>query len=135
MLLSYTGKWTVAFFNSNNTLIEVYSPCAYFQHLQRCLSANSQVGGSSERHLMPIFSVHLSAKGHPMISRCNGGGWPLMLSSLSIFSFNLGLDLIKAFVYGCFGESNNSRTEPISTILPAYMTAARWHILATMPKS
>ena len=38
-------------------------------------------------------------------------------------------------VYGCCGFRNSSRTLAVSTILPAYITATRSHILATMPKS
>ena len=46
-----------------------------------------------------------------------------------------GTDSRSACVYGCFGEESNSAVGPVSTILPAYMTATRSHILAMMLKS
>ena len=42
---------------------------------------------------------------------------------------------MSASVYGCRGVRKISRTGPLSTIRPAYITATRSHIRATMPKS
>src|SRR4029077_7151696 len=42
--------------------------------------------------------------------------------------------LLPSFGIGCFGDRNRSRTAPCSPISPAYITAIRSHILATMPR-
>ena len=49
-----------------------------------------------------------------------------MEASRATFSSTFGTDRRSAWVYGWAGWLNRSRTVAVSTILPAYMTAARF---------
>ena len=50
-------------------------------------------------------------------------------------SSSLGTEAINAAVYGCRGSRKITRTGPLSTMRPAYITATRSHMRATIPKS
>ena len=46
-----------------------------------------------------------------------------------------GSESSRRFVYGCCGAAKTSRTGPVSTIRPAYMTAIRSQVSASTPRS
>ena len=46
-----------------------------------------------------------------------------------------GIEPSRPWVYGCIGSVNSSLTDACSTIWPPYITATRWAISATTPRS
>ena len=63
------------------------------------------------------------------------GTRPGMTSSHSLRVPMMGIEPIRPTVYGCWGWANSTSVVASSTMRPAYMTATRSAISATMPRS
>src|SRR5262249_21210859 len=76
-----------------------------------------------------------AARGQPGGGGGRGGGCPPISMSRSRLSSTSGRQRRSARVYGWAGWSKMSVVRPISTMRPAYITATRSAMAATMPKS
>src|SRR5436309_360693 len=96
-------------------------------------SPTATSGGASCRQRSSTRG-HRGWNGQPAGGFAGSGGCPSMAVRRSRPSPSLGIDSRRAWVYGWAGALKIWRIGPASTIRPAYITATRSHILATIPR-
>src|SRR5882724_708027 len=104
------------------------------QQLATWPSSMDTAGGYSLSH-RGCRSGQRGANGQPGGSRVKSGGCPPISTNCPPLASMSGRQRSSARVYGCAGALKTSSVLPISTILPAYITATRSALAATMPKS
>ena len=76
-----------------------------------------------------------AGSGSPPAASPGSGGPPGIGGASSRAPPITGSESSRRFVYGCWGAANTSRTGPVSTIRPAYMTAIRSQVSASTARS
>ena len=103
------------------------------QQRTRCPGLTSSTGGNSSLHLSTAQSqrgVNAQPEG-----RCPGRGAQPGMPRRARSPVMSGMEASSLRVYGWWPASNSSSRVPISTTLPAYMTAMRSARLATTARS
>src|SRR5690606_27980603 len=100
-------------------------------------STSTSAGSASVHCVRPCSTraLHRGANRHATGRSTRLGTRPGMTARRSRRWPMTGTEPMRPCVYGCFGSRNSGRVGASSTICPAYMTATRSQISATIPRS